>query len=70
MYLAIFIKKFNRLEFKSKPLILEEAKTKHKHIHLTPDKQNSPHSQFTNFYLNITHQHEQQQEHQHHLLQQ
>ena len=68
MYLAMFIQKFNRLEFKYKPLVLEEANIKHEDR--TPDKQNSSYTQFTNYYLNITHQHEQQQEHQHHQQQQ
>ena len=57
--------KFNEVKFKSNPFVSEEAKTKH-----TPDKQMSPHHQFTDYYFNITHQHEQQQEHPHHQQQQ
>ena len=57
----------NGVEFKSNPLNLEETKEKHKGR--TPDNRNSAHHQFTNYYLNITHQHEQQQEHQHHQQQ-
>ena len=37
-------------------LVLRVAKTKYQDR--TPDKQNSPHYHFTNYYLNITHQHE------------
>ena len=43
MYLTMFIRKKNKLnvvEFKSKQLVLEEAKTKGKDR--MPDKQNSP----------------------------
>ena len=58
------IVELNGVEFKSHPLVLEEAKAKNKDC--TPDNQNSVHHQFINYYLNITHQHEQQQEHQHH----
>ena len=61
------IVELNGIEFKSNPLNLEETKEKHKGR--TPDNQNSAHHQFTNYYLNITHQHEQQQEHQHHQQQ-
>ena len=53
----------NGVEFKSKQLVLEEAKTRYKDR--TPRKQNSPDHQYKSYYLNITHQHEQQQEHQH-----
>ena len=49
----------NGVEFKSKQLVLEEAKTKHKDR--TLDKQNPLDHQFKNYYLNIMHQHEQQQ---------
>ena len=45
--------KLNGVQFKSNPLVLEEVKTKHKNR--TPDKQNSPQHQFTNYYLNLTH---------------
>ena len=55
--------KLNGAEFKSKQLVLEEAKTKYKDR--TPHKKNSPNHQLKNHYLNITHQHEQQQGHQH-----
>ena len=47
------IVKLNGVKFKSKQLVLEEAKTKHKDQ--TLDKQNSPDHQFKNCYLNITH---------------
>ena len=60
--------KLNGVEFKSKQLVLEEAKTKHKDR--TLDKQNPPDHQFKNYCVNIMHQHEQQQGHQHHQLQQ
>ena len=60
--------KLNGVEFKSKQLVLEDAKTKHKDR--TLDKQNSPDHQFKTYYLNHTHQHEQQQGHQHHQQQQ
>ena len=62
------IVKLNGVEFKSKQLVLEEAKTKHKDR--TLDKQNPPDHQFKNYCVNIMHQHEQQQGHQHHQLQQ
>ena len=62
------IVKLNGVEFKSKQLVLEEAKTKHKDR--TLDKQNPPDHQFRNYYVNFMHQHEQQQGHQHHQLQQ
>ena len=62
------IVKLNGVEFKSKQLVLEEVKTKHKDC--TLDKQNSPDHQFKNNCINIMHQHEQQQGHQHHQLQQ
>ena len=62
------IVKLNGLEFKSKQLVLEEVKTKHKDR--TLDKQNPPDHQFKNNCINIMHQHEQQQGHQHHQLQQ
>ena len=62
------IVKLNGVEFKSKQLVLEEAKTKHKDR--TLDKQNPPDHQFKNCCVNIMHQHEQQQGHQHHQLQQ
>ena len=59
------MRKFNEVEFKPKPLVLEEAKPKY--VTRTQDKQSSSHDQFTNYYSNIKHQHEQQQEeHQHH----
>ena len=45
--------KLNEAEFKSKQLVLEEAKSKHKDR--TLDKQNSPDHHFKNCYLNITH---------------
>ena len=51
----------NGVEFKSKQLVLEEAKRKYKDR--APHKQNSPDHQFKNCYLNIKHQHEQQQAH-------
>ena len=47
------IVKLNGVKFKSKQLVLEEAKTKHKDR--TLDKQNSPDHQFKNCYLNIIH---------------
>ena len=50
------IVKLNGIEFKSKILVLEEAKTKHKD--LTLEKQNPPDHQFKNYYVNIIHQHE------------
>ena len=62
------IVKLNGVEFKSKQLVLEEEKTKHKDH--TLDKQNPPDHQFKNYCVNIMHQHEQQQGHQHHQLQQ
>ena len=43
--------KLNGVESKSKQLVLEEAKTKHKDR--TLDKQNSPNHQSKNYYLNI-----------------
>ena len=48
----------NGVELKFEPLVLEEVKPKH--TDRTLDKQNSLHHQFTNYYLNIRHQHEQQ----------
>ena len=60
--------KLNGVEFKSKQLVLEEAKTKHKDR--TLDKQNPPDHQFKNYCVNIMHQHEQQQGYQHYQLQQ
>ena len=53
------IVKLNGLEFKSKQLVLEDKKTKHKDR--TLDKQNPPNYQFKSYYVNIMHQHEQQQ---------
>ena len=66
-HIYLEIVKFNGVEFKSKQLVLEEAKTKHKDR--TLDKQNPPDHQFKSYYVNIMHQHEQQQGHQHHQLQ-
>ena len=66
VYLEIV--KLNGIEFKSKQLNLEEATTKYKDC--TPDKKNLPDHQFKNYYLNITHKHEQQQGHKHHQQQQ
>ena len=60
------IVKLNGVEFKSKQLVLEAAETKHKNR--TLDKQNPPDHQFKNYCVNIMHQHEQQQGHQHHQL--
>ena len=62
------IVKLNGVEFKSKQLVLEEVKTKHKYR--TLDKQNPPDSQLKNHRVNIMHQREQQQGHQDRLLQQ
>ena len=62
VYLEIV--KVNGVEFKSKQLVLEESKTKQKDR--TLDKKNSVDPQFKNYYLNITHQHQEQQRHQHH----
>ena len=62
------IVKLNGVEFKSKQLVLEEAKTKHKDR--TLDKQNPPDNQLKNYHVNIMYQHEQQQGHQDHQLQQ
>ena len=62
------IVKLYGVKFKSNPLVLEESKTKHKEG--SPDKQNSAHHPFTNYYVNITHQHEQQEDHQYHQQQQ
>ena len=59
-YVYSEIVKLNRVEFKSKPLVSEEAKAKHKDS--TSDKQGSIDHQFTNNYLNIAYQLEQQQE--------
>ena len=67
-YVNAEMNKLNRVDFKFKIFILEEAKAKHKDC--TPDKQNSKDHQFTNYYLDIKHQHEQQQEHQLHKLEQ
>ena len=53
------IVKLNGLEFKSKQLVLEDEKTKHKDR--TLDKQNPPNYQFKSYYVNIMHQPEQQQ---------
>ena len=61
VYLKIV--KLNDVKFRPKQLVLEEAKTKHKDR--APDKQNSPDHQFTNYCLNIIHEHEQRQGHQH-----
>ena len=66
VYLEIV--KLNVAKFKSKQLVLEEAKTKYKDR--TLDKQNLPDHQFKNYYLYIMHQHERQQGHQHHQQQQ
>ena len=57
--------KLNGVKFKSKELVLEESKAKHKDR--TLDKQNLPDHQFKNYYVNIMYQHGQ---HQHHQLQQ
>ena len=62
------IVKLNGVEFKSKQLVLEEAKTKHKDR--TLDKQNPLNHQFKNYYVNIMQQHKQQQGHHHPQLQQ
>ena len=48
------IVKLNGVEFKSKQLVLEEAKTKHQDRIL--DKQNSPDHYFKSYHSNITHQ--------------
>ena len=61
------IVKLKGVEFKSKQLVLEEPKTKHKDR--TLDKQNPSHHEFKNYCGNIMHKHEQQQGHQHHQLQ-
>ena len=66
VYSEIF--KLDGIEFKSKQLVLEEARTKHKDRTLA--KQNPPDHQLKNYFVKIMHQHEQQQEHQHHQLQQ
>ena len=71
MYQTMFfseIVKLNGVEFKSKQLVLEEVKTKHKDR--TLDQQNLPDHKFKNYCVNIMHQHEQQQGHQNHQLQQ
>ena len=62
------IVKLNGVEFKSKQLALEEAKTKHKDR--TLDKQNPPDNQLKNYHVKIMYQPEQQQGHQDHQLQQ
>ena len=62
------IVKLNGVEFKSKQLVLEEAKTKHKDR--TLHKQNPPDNQLKNYHVNIMYQPEQQQGHQDHQLQQ
>ena len=67
-YVYSEIVELNGVESKSKQLVLEEAKTKHKDR--TLDKQNPLDHQFKHYCVNIMHQHEQQQGHQHHQLQQ
>ena len=63
-YVYSEIVKLNVVEFKPKPLVSEDTKAKHKDR--TPDKQGSTDHQFTNYYLNIAHHYEQQQELQRH----
>ena len=66
-YVYSEIVKLNRVEFTSKPLVSEEAEAKHKDR--TSDKQGPIDYQFTNNYLNIEYQLEQQQKVQHHQQQ-
>ena len=60
--------KLNGVEFKSKQVVFEGVKTKHKEC--TLNKKNSPDHQFKNHFLDVTYQYEQNQGHQHHQQQQ